>query len=178
MRRSAEFSTFVRALVPASLVLVLIAATVQAQLPASNPLVAPLPAPRGPALLPAPVTTAIAPSLIAVPSPPPPLSTPAVQAFNCSCFGYGIGTRWTGLIAAPGYFAARQAATSACLAYNKGKEPMLPTGVGQTGSEFAPPLTLPQGFENPDAAASPVLPGGLAYSTSAQLQACTNCTCG
>ncbi|HZP45781.1 MAG TPA: hypothetical protein VFB15_09030 [Candidatus Binataceae bacterium] len=174
----ASLSLILRASIPVALFLALAAAAVQAQLPTPNPLVAPLPPPSAPATLPAPVTTAIAPSLAAVPSPPQLSPTPAVQAFTCSCFGYGIGTRWTGSIAAANYFAARQAATSACLTYNERKEPAPPTQIQPSGGGFAPPLTLPQGFEAPDIAASPGLPGTLNFSTTEQLQACSNCTCG
>lgn len=174
--RNLGISSILRALLPTAIVLALMAAAVQAQLPSPNPLVAPVPAPSI-ALLAAPVSTAIAPSLILVPSPPPASPTPAVQAFSCSCYGYAIGTRWMGQVAAASFFAARQAATAACLAYNERKEPTMPTLVGPASSSFGPALTVPQGFEAPNAASTTTLPGGINYTTGGQLQACTNCAC-
>jgi hypothetical protein len=82
-----------------------------------------------------------------------------------------------GQISASGYFAARQGATGACLTFNERREPAPPALTVPHGTAFAPPLTLPQGFENPNAGASPGLPGALNFSTSGQLAACGQCVC-
>jgi hypothetical protein len=147
---------------------------VKAQLPAPNPLVAPLPAPSGPPTLTAPGQALAVPSLAAVPTLPAASPSPATRAFNCSCFGFGMGTRWMGQIAAPGYFAARQAATGACLAYRLRVEP----NPALVAAQSATPV-VPQSFANPDAAASIAasLPGGLSITTTQQQQACTHCLC-
>ena len=138
------------------------------QLPAPNPLVAPVPAPSAPAQLLAPVQPLGLPSLVAVPSPPAAAATPAARAFNCSCSGPAVATSWTGQVNASGFFAARQAATGACLSFNRNRAvtpPSLPT---HQGSSFAPAATLPQGFENPNAAGSAgtTLPGELNFSSA------------
>jgi len=147
-----------------------------AQLPPPNPLVAPLPAPSGPAQLPAPSQAQGAPSLIAVPTPVAASPTPAPRVFNCSCFGSGVPTSWMGRVSASGYFAARQAATGACLSFNERREPAPPA---VTSSPLAPVTTLPQGFENPNLASSvgSNLPGKLTTSSAAQLAACSQCAC-
>jgi len=79
-----------------------------------------------------------------------------------------------GLVSAPGYFAARQAATGACLGYNERREPA--PAIVSAGQA---PVTLPPGFAGPDAAASAAatLPGGLTVSSAAQQQACAQCVC-
>ncbi len=148
---------------------------VMAQLPAPNPLVAPLSTPSGPALLPAPGAALAAPSLAAVPTLPAASPTPGPRAFNCSCFGSGEGTRWMGQVSAPGYFAARQTATGACLSYNQQKEPAPAIVTAAQGATSV----VPPSFANPDAAASvsAALPGGLTVSSAAQQQACARCVC-
>jgi len=158
---------------------ILLSLPAQAQLPAPNPLVAPVPAPSAPTQLPAPVQPQGLPSLVAVPSPPAAASTPSARAFNCSCSGPAVATSWTGQVSASGFFAARQAATGACLSFNRNRAvspPSLPT---HQGSSFAPAATLPQGFENPNAAGSTgsTLPGELSFSSSGQLTACSQCAC-
>jgi hypothetical protein len=82
-------------------------------------------------------------------------------------------------VSASGYFGARQAATGACLSYNQRKQvtpPVIPT---HQASSFAPAVTLPQGFENPNAGAAlgSTLPGTLSLTTAAQLKACAQCAC-
>lgn len=155
------------------------ASLVLAQLPAPNPLVAPLTAPRGPAMLAAPVQAQSVPSLVAVPTIPAASPTPGGRAFNCSCFGAGEGTRWMGQVSAPGYFAARQAATGACRGYNERKEPAPALVLPHPGTQFGPNATLPPGFANPDGAAGvgAKLPGGLSVSSAAQRHACAQCVC-
>jgi hypothetical protein len=150
-----------------------------AQLPPPNPLVAPLPAPRGPAQLPAPSQAQGVPSLIAVPTPAAASPTPAPRVFNCSCSGSGVPTSWMGRIGAAGYFAARQAATGACLSFNERREPAPPQISTHQASSFGPAATLPQGFENPNLASSTGsnLPGKLTTSSAAQLAACSQCAC-
>lgn len=154
-------------------------AVVRAQLPAPNPLVAPLPAPAGPPTLAAPVQALTVPSLAAVPTVPVATPTPSLRAFNCSCFGSGTSTRWMGQVSAPGYFAARQAATGACLAYNERREPPPAVVATPAVSAAGPPMALPQGFEGLGlaGAAGAALPGGLNISTAAALQGCAQCVC-
>ena len=76
---------------------------VRAQLPATNPLVVPPLPPSPPAQLAAPVSTAIAPSPLAVPSLPAAYSTPGARLFNCSCSGPGQPTHWMGQVTAASY---------------------------------------------------------------------------
>lgn len=154
---------------------------VRAQLPPSNPLVAPLPSPSGPAQLPAPVQTNIAPALIAVPSPPAASPTPVSRVFNCSCFGPASGTHWVGQVSSTGYFAARQTATGACLTYNEQKQPAPPAVTGNgaaTLAEQSPSVSLPPGF-NPVNQAGTVatLPNTVDLSVGEQTQLCSNCVC-
>lgn len=150
---------------------------VWAQMPAQNPLIAPVPPPAAPTQLPAPVTTAIAPQLAPVPTPPQASPTPSERAFNCSCFGGGTGTHWMGQVTAPGYFGARQSAVRACLSYNLNRAPQSPFVVPrQLG---AGPVPVLPGAQPPASAtqSAPTLPGTLNFSTAEQLQMCSNCTC-
>jgi hypothetical protein len=148
-----------------------------AQTASSNPLLLPVPPPAGPAQLPAPVTTAIAPVLIAVPTLAIATPTPSVRAFNCSCSGRGNPTNWMGQVIAPSYFAARQSAVGACVAYNTNREPPPPTET-ERSSVASTVAILPQA-NVPGAAAQlgATLPGTLNFSTSAQLQRCASCVC-
>jgi hypothetical protein len=152
-----------------------------AQLPPSNPAVAPLPAPSGPAQLPAPVTTLVAPALVSVPTLAAASPTPGPQVFNCSCAGPGHPTSWMGQVDATGFFAARQAATGACLTYNQRREPAPPDIASHQSAagSFAPAATLPQGFENPNLAstAGSTYPGTLTTSSAGELEACSQCAC-
>jgi hypothetical protein len=161
------------------LVLVADRGMVRAQLPAPNPLVAPLPAPSGPRTLAAPVQALAVPSLAAVPTVPAPTPTPSLRAFNCSCFGPGTSTRWMGQVSAPSYFAARQAATGACLTYNERKEPPAAVVPTPPANPAGPAMALPQGFEGLGAAGSTgaALPGGLSISTASALKGCAQCAC-
>ncbi len=154
---------------------------VRAQLPPANPLVAPLPTPSGPAQLPAPVQTNIAPVLVAVPSPPAASPTPVSRTFNCSCFGPASGTHWIGQVSSTGYFAARQTATGACLAYNEQKQPAPPV-LGENGvaslAAQSPSVPLPPGFSAVNQAGTVTqLPNTVNLSTSGQTQLCSNCVC-
>jgi len=143
----------------------------------TNPLIAPVPPPAAPAQLPAPVTTAIAPILAPVPTLALATPTPTVRSFNCSCAGRGSGTNWMGTVTAAGYFAARQSAVGACVAYNRNREPPPPTQTARTAATTSVP-TLP-GANVPGAAAqlTSTLPGTLDSSASTDLQNCANCVC-
>jgi hypothetical protein len=148
-----------------------------AQSPPGNPNLAPLITPSGVPSLSQPAATIGIPTLGVIPTPAPIATAVALRAFNCSCFGPGSGTHWMGQISAAGYFAARQGATSACLSYNELKQPASPYNYA---SSFAGVALSPQlaGANQPaDAAAAQVAPGSLNFSTSAQLQACSRCTC-
>jgi len=144
---------------------------------ATNPLIAPVPPPAAPAQLPAPVTTAIAPILAPVPTLALATPTPSVRAINCSCSGPGSGTNWMGVVNAPGYFAARQSAVGACVAYNRNREPPPPTQTARSAVTTSVP-TLP-GANVPGAAAqlTSTLPGALNGSSAIDLQNCSNCVC-
>jgi hypothetical protein len=107
------------------------------------------------------------------------LPTPSARNFTCSCYGPTTGTSWTGQVSASGYFTARQAATGACLTYNKGRQVAPPVLATHQTNQFAPAVTLPQGFENPDAGATlgGAMPGALNFSTLEQQKACSQCAC-
>jgi hypothetical protein len=148
-----------------------------AQLPPSNPNLAPLATPFGVPSLAQPAATIGIPTLAVIPTPAAIATTTALRAFNCSCFGPGAGTRWAGQVSAAGYFAARQGATSACLSYNQRKQPSSAFNYASSyaGAALSPGLA---GSTQPaDAAAVQTLPGTLNFSTAAQLQACSRCTC-
>src|SRR6202167_999594 len=121
----------------AELELALILASVAfAQLPATNPLVVPQLPPSPPAQLPAPVSTAIAPSPLAVPSLPAAASTPGARLFNCSCYGPAQPTHWMGPVTAASYLAASSSASGACVSFNQGKPPSYGTAGGIGGGNF------------------------------------------
>jgi hypothetical protein len=147
-----------------------------AQLPAPNPLVAPLPAPSGPGQLTVPGQALAAPSLLALPTPTATMTASTRRVFNCSCFGAAKPTSWMGQIIAPSFFAARQAATGTCLSFNERREPPAPV-VASSPPPAA--VTMPQGFENPNSAGSPgsTLPGQLMTSSAAELAECSQCAC-
>jgi hypothetical protein len=147
-----------------------------AQLPPTNPLAVPQAAPSAPTQLAPPITVQELPALVSVRPLPGAAPTLRARVFNCSCFGAARPTHWMGRVKAPSYFAARQAATGACMAFNR--EPQSP--FMQPGPlQLAPSTTLPQGFQSPNAAASlrSSLPGTLSFSTTNQLKNCTACTC-
>jgi hypothetical protein len=165
--------------VAAAIVAIGLGAVARAQLPAPNPLVAPVPAPSAPSPLAPPVPPQGLPSLAVVASPPASSPTPAPRVFNCSCYGPATPTSFVGQVIALSFFTARQAATSACLTYNERKEVAPPVMPLRQGTQFAPAVTGPQGFENPNLAnAVPgTLPGTLNFTTTALLNACSQCTC-
>jgi hypothetical protein len=162
-----------------------------AQLPTPNPLVVPPPLPPPPPTLApiAPPANAI-PSLAIVPTPAA-AATPssAARVFNCSCFGPASPTHWMGTVSAPSYFNARQAAVSACLAYNDTKEPQPPvvaggqaepagapvTGVNQLGAVTG--LIANQAAVASALSAGQTLPTTVTFFTAEQIQACSRCTC-
>ncbi|HKV56224.1 MAG TPA: hypothetical protein VJN94_16445 [Candidatus Binataceae bacterium] len=152
-------------------------AAVWAQLPPPNPNLGPVVPLSAPPQLAQPAATTGIPPLAIIPSPPAATPSPAVRAFNCSCFGHGSGTHWMGTVAAPGYFAARQSATGACLSYNAGKSPASPFNEPDAYAGLAKASPFLPGTEPPDAAAAHVLPGTLNTSTASQLQMCSQCTC-
>ena len=170
---------------PLVVVFALIASTplmrLWAQLPPSNPNLAPAVTPSAPPQLSQPAATTGIPPLATIPTAAAPTPSPVVRVFNCSCFGRGTGTHWIGRVSASGYFAARQTATSTCLSSNELKQvpsPFIAPGqvggaaLGEAGGTFLPGSTQPA-----DAAAAQVLPGQLNFSTAAQLQMCSQCTC-
>ena len=155
---------------------------VWAQLPTPNPYVRPRALPSAPSQLPAPVSTLVAPPLAPVPAPPTPAPPVTARVFNCSCFGPGSSTHWMGQVQAPSYFGARQSALGACLSFNERREPqpaLIQQQRANTQAGASAALPLPPGFTSPGAAAvaNQTLPGGLNFSTAAQLQACQTCTC-
>lgn len=150
-------------------------AMVWAQLPPPNPLTAPQAPLSAPSPLQAPVQPQGLPSLVLIPSPPAAQPTPAARVFNCSCFGPGAPTHWMGRVTAATYFAARQAATGACLSF--AQEPQSPF-IPEHQQLFAPVVTLPQGFEQPNmASAQAQAAPGLLVSSAPALKACSQCTC-
>jgi hypothetical protein len=185
----------------------MLASVAWAQLPATNPLVVPPLPPGPPAQLPAPVSTAIAPIAIPVPSLPAAYSTPGARMFNCSCWGPGEPTHWMGQVTAAGYLSASHSASGACISYNKGRPPSYGAagGVG-AGNSFGP---MPGAQENAGAAKSFGFPGvaqssgsssslgslpgaaqgigagnsfgapsaGLSYSSAQQSRLCSTCVC-
>ena len=142
-----------------------------AQLPPPNPLTAPRAVPSGPSQLPPPVPAEGLPSLAVVPSPASPTPSPSLRTFNCSCFGPTTGTNWMGQVSAAGFFAARQAATGACLSYEQRSptSPVIPT----PASELSKLPILSPGFQQPDVAGAPP----INFFSAQQLNACAQCTC-
>ncbi len=168
---------------------------VRAQLPATNPLVVPPLPPSPPAQLAAPVSTAIAPSPLAVPSLPAAYSTPGARLFNCSCSGPGQPTHWMGQVTAASYLSASQSASGACSSYTQGKVPSNGTAGGIGAARFFG--SLPGAQENAGAANGVGFPGQAQNSTAsssgadaarsfvapstgiglAGAQVCSNCVC-
>ena len=168
---------------------------VRAQLPATNPLVVPPLPPSPPAQLAAPVSTAIAPSPLAVPSLPAAFSTPGARLFNCSCSGPGQPTHWMGQVTAASYLSASQSASGACTSYTQGKVPSNGTAGGIGAARFFG--SLPAAQENAGAANGVGFPGQPQNSTAstsgadaarsfgapstgiglAGAQVCSNCVC-
>jgi hypothetical protein len=148
-----------------------------AQLPPPNPYLAPAITPSGVPSLSQPAATIGIPTLAVIPTPVATVTTTAPRVFNCSCFGPGNGTHFVGTVSATSYFAARQSATSACLSYNELKQPASPFNyaTAYSGLALSPPVA--GAYQPPDAAAAQVLPGTLNFSSSAQLQMCSRCTC-
>jgi hypothetical protein len=136
-----------------------------AQLPSPNPLVVPPLPPSPPAQLPAPVSTAIAPILQSIPSPPAPYSVPGPRTFNCTCSGIGTPTHWMGQVTASGYLSASQSASGACATYYQGKPPSYGTAGGIGAANFFG--SLPGAAQNAGAAKSFGSPGVAQSSGSA-----------
>jgi hypothetical protein len=175
------------AVIPAALLAIALAmpnrAAVYAQLPPPNPLTAPRAAPSAPAQLAAPVQPQGLPSLAVVQPLPTGTPTPSARVFNCSCYGPGTITNWTGQVTSTGYFSARQTAASACVSYNERREPepalLPPTNAAQVLSGSAGLPSLPLG-QNSDAASLLMnsRPGALNFAPPQQIEMCSICTCG
>jgi hypothetical protein len=165
----------------------------RAQLPTPNPLVVPPPPPPPPAQLRPVVAPQGIPSLAPIPSPVA-IATPssAERTFNCSCFGSGSPTHWMGVVTAPSYFNAQQAAVSTCLAYNRTKEPQPPivaTGASAAAGGVAgipgtanQPINTSGLVANQSAVASALsagqqLPATVTVFAPQQLRACSRCGC-
>ncbi len=158
-----------------------------AQLPPGNPNLAPGAAPSAVPSLSQPAATIGIPTLAVIPTPAAIATAVALRAFNCSCFGPGSGTHWMGQVSAMGYFAARQGATRACLSFNQQKQPASAYNYASSfaGAALTPslaganqPAGAAAGANQPaGAAAVQALPGTLNFSTAAQLQMCSQCTC-
>jgi hypothetical protein len=166
-----------------------------AQLPPGNPNLAPGAAPTALPSLSQPAATIGIPTLAVIPTPAAIATAVLLRAFNCSCFGPGSGTHFMGRISATGYFAARQGATSACLSSNQQKQPVSAFNYANSfaGAALTPrlaganqPANAAAGANQPANAAAganqpanagAVLPGTLNFSTAAQLQMCSQCTC-
>ncbi|HUA33784.1 MAG TPA: hypothetical protein VMA09_09290 [Candidatus Binataceae bacterium] len=122
-----------------------------AQLPQPNPIVVPPLPPGPPPQLPAPITTAVAPSPLAVPTLPQAFSTPGPRTFNCTCSGPGTPTRWMGTVSALSNLTAEQSATGACVSSFIGKSsPPYGTAGGVGAGNFFG--TLPGALQNAGAA--------------------------
>ena len=149
---------------------------VWAQLPAPNPLLAPVAPPSAPAQLPAPVPNEGVPSLVAVPSPPAASPTVAARSFACSCFGPGNGTAWMGSIVSTSFFGAKQAAQGACIAFNE-RSPSQPAIPSISSAQSSLPL-LPGNALPADVAGAEGLPlPNTVYSAQRALSACERCGC-
>ena len=127
-------------------------AIARAQVPAPPPGPPPLTRPSVPVLPGAPSQLISVPGVVATPLltpvPIPTASpTPAPRSFNCSCYTTTSGVEWSGTVAAPGYAAARSAASAACISYvtSAPQSPFIPPGQspglsnGTTASESAVP---------------------------------------
>ncbi|HJU29697.1 MAG TPA: hypothetical protein VJ718_11030 [Candidatus Binataceae bacterium] len=175
------------AIVPPALLAIALAlpdrATVYAQLPPPNPLTAPRALPTAPAQLAAPVQPQGLPSLVVVQPLPTATPSPSARAFNCSCYGPGSATNWTGEVIATGYFGARQSAASECLAFNERREPPAPVlppfNAAQALAGVSGLPTVPLG-QSSDAASLLMngRPGALNFAAPQQIQMCSVCTCG
>ena len=168
---------------------------VWAQLPAPNPLIAPVAPPSAPATLAAPVTVEVAPSLVLPPSPPTPTPTPSVQTFNCSCYGPGSPTAWMGQVQSTSYFNARQTAQGACVAYNvrSPSQPAIPSLASQSAlpslpASASPQSAAPQGVAAPESGTIGALPidatseqgqplPGTTFSSQTAVNSCLRCSC-
>lgn len=151
---------------------------VWAQLPAPNPLLAPVPPPSAPAQLAAPVPNEGVPSLVAVPSPPAASPTVAARSFACSCFGPGNGTSWMGNIVSTSFFGAKQAAQGACVAFNERapSQPAIPSiSSSQNSLPALPGNALPADASSDQAQGQP-LPGTV-YSSQTAVASCERCGC-
>ncbi|HEX4211562.1 MAG TPA: hypothetical protein VHY56_14280 [Candidatus Binataceae bacterium] len=149
---------------------------VWAQLPAPNPLLAPVPPPSAPPQLAAPALNVGVPSLVAVPTPATPSPTTSARAFSCSCFGPGTTTAWMGSVISVSFFAAQQAARGACVAFNE-RSPSQPA-IPSISSAQNPLPSMPGSALPPDAAANQgrPLPDTL-FTSQTAVSACERCGC-
>ncbi|MGH8014310.1 MAG: hypothetical protein ACREQ4_17610 [Candidatus Binataceae bacterium] len=157
----------------------------------SNAYIEPRNTPFSAPTLAAPVQPQGLPSLVVAPTPAAPTPTPAVHVFNCSCYGPGTGTHWMGQLQASSFFSARQTATSDCLTYNLDKAPESPfippnsigllpsTSAMMTSGGAASAAAHTMGLQSVGAASSFPLPVSpyTNFSTPAQMQMCSVCTC-
>jgi hypothetical protein len=149
---------------------------VWAQLPAPNPLLAPVSPPAAPPQLAAPALNVGVPSLVAVPTPATPAPTTSAREFNCSCFGPGTATAWMGEIVSASYFAARQAAEGACVAYNE-RSPSQPAIPSISSSQNSLP-SLPASALPADAASDQGKPlPDTIFSAQTAVNSCERCSC-
>jgi hypothetical protein len=165
-----------------------------AQLPTPNPLIVPPTPGPGPAPLRPIAPLPGIPSLVAVPSPAAnatPVS--ASRIFDCSCFGLVGPTHWMGRVTAPSYFAARQSAISACLAYNENKQPQPPVVAAGPSSSTGQGASTSVGSANQSVTGSGLianqaavasalsagqqLPSSVTFFAPQQLRACSRCAC-
>lgn len=149
---------------------------VWAQLPAPNPLLAPVPPPAAPPQLAAPALNVGVPSLVPVATPATPAPTPSEQTFNCSCFGPGSPTAWMGQVVSASYYAARQAAEGACVAHNE-RSPSQPAIPSISSSQNSLP-SMPESALPADAAGDQgkTLPDTI-FSSQNAVTSCERCSC-
>lgn len=131
----ATFISSVRAGARLGIAIVAFAAVAQAQAPAPPPGPPPLTRPSVPTLPGAPSLLVSVPGVVATPlltpvAIPTALPTPSPRLFNCSCFTTASGVQWSGTVTASNYFAARSAASGACVSYltRAPQSPFIPPG--------------------------------------------------
>lgn len=124
-----------RLVITIALVFAAVAAVARAQVSVPPPAPPPLTQPSVPILPGAPSQLTSVPGVVATPlltpvAIPTTVPTPAPRLFNCSCYTTTSGTQWSGTVSASSYFAARSAASGACLNYitSTPQSPFIPPG--------------------------------------------------